>query len=181
MSIRPAYRQKINDMTDDQKQTFLESELYHELRCLLGSATVWQIFKNKNTGYDVVVAEDSAFMHARTLFEFFTSKGKNSNILRITEFGPRKFKSNVYAKWKIPLNRHVLHLSEKRLKPNNLKAGEHLNEQVEVFAREILKLWERFENDPAASSFQSTLRKVRVRAVEDAKNDAAGRIEPLFT
>lgn len=167
-------------MTDDQKKVFIESELYHELRCLLGSATVWQIFKSTGAGYDVVVAEDSAFMHARTLFEFFTSKGKNSNILRITEFGLRKFKSNVYAKWKVPLNRHVLHLNEKRLKPNNLKNGEHLSEQVEVFAKEILKLWEQFENDPAAASYRQILKSVRERAIADAKNDSAGRIKPLF-
>lgn len=167
-------------MTDDQKRVFLENELYHELRCLLGSATIWQIFKNKNAGYDVIVAEDSAFIHARTLFEFFTSKKRNKNILRIVEFGPSKYRSNIYAKWKSSLNRHLLHLNEKRLNPNNLKVNEHLNEQVDVFAREILRLWDQFENDPAATLFQPALRKVRERAIADAKNDAAGRIEPLF-
>ncbi len=168
-------------MTDSKKQVFLENELYHELRCLLGSATVWQVFKSKGAGYDVIVAEDSAFIHARILFEFFTSKKRTKNILRIVEFGPSKYKSNIYAKWKSSLNRHVLHLNEKRLNPNNLKTGEHLNQQIEVFAREILRLWEKFENDSAASSFQSTLRKVRERAIADAGNDAAGRIRPLFT
>lgn len=167
-------------MTDDQKQLFIEQELYHELRCLLGSATVWQIFKHQNAGYDVVVAEDSAFMHARTLFEFFTSDGKNKNNLRVIEFGAHKYKSNIYAKWKPSLNRHVLHLNEKRLNPNNLKADEHLSEQVEVFAREILRLWVQFENDPTAISFQHTLKSVRKRAIADAKNDATGRIDPLF-
>jgi hypothetical protein len=120
-------------------------------------------------------------MHARTLFEFFTSKGKNSNILRITEFGPRKYKSNVYAKWKVPLNRHVLHLNEKRLKPNNLQNGEHLSGQVGVFAKEVLRLWKQFENDPAAAAYRQVLKSVRERAMEDAKNDSKGRTEPLFT
>jgi Fe-S cluster biosynthesis and repair protein YggX len=167
-------------MTDDQKQAFLENELYHELRCLLGSATVWQIFKKTNAGYDVIVAEDSAFIHARTLFEFFTSKKRNKNILRIVEFGPSKYRSSIYATWKPSLNRHVLHLNEKRLNPNNLKTDEHLSEQVEVFAREVLSLWKQFENDPEAASFRPILVRVRERAIADAKNDATGRIEPLF-
>ena len=180
MSTKPALRQKINNMTDAQKQSFIENELYHELRCLLGSATVWQIFKNNSAGYDVVVAEDSVFIHARILFEFFTSKSKNKNILRITEFGPRKYSSKLYAQWKAPLNRHVLHLNEKRLTPINLRTDGHLSEQVDAFARDVLRLWQQFENDPVAAAFQSNLRKARERAITDAKNDASGRIEPLF-
>lgn len=168
-------------MTDAQKQLFIEQELYHELRCLLGSATVWQVFKNQGAGYDVVVAEDSAFMHARTLFEFFTSDGKNKNNIRIAELGARKYRSNVYSKWKSALNRHVMHLNYKRLEPSNLKNGIHLKDQVEVFAHEILKLWKQFENDPATQPFHQALAKARQRAIADAKNDAAGRIKPLFT
>jgi hypothetical protein len=168
-------------MTIDEKRTFISSELYHELRCFLGSVTVWKAFSLSESGYDVVVAQDSVFLHARILFEFFTAKkDKEINTLRITEFGPSKYTSNAYSNWKTPLNRHVLHLNAKRLSPNNVRKNGHLNEQIPSFADAILELWKQFEADPKSADFHDILCEVRLRAIADARNDTRDRIDPLF-
>ena len=168
-------------MTTDEKKAFISSELYHELRCFLGSVTVWKAFSFTESGYDVVVAQDSVFLHARILFEFFTAKkDKESNTLRVTEFGPSKYTSNVYSNWKTPLNRHVLHLNVKRLTPINIREKGHLNEQIPIFTEAVLRLWKQFENDPMSSDFHELLLEVRLRAITDAKNDTRNRIDPIF-
>lgn len=165
-------------MTESEKITFIEKDLYHELRCLLGAVTVWCASQKEDAGFGVVIAMDSAFVHTRCLFNFFT-RSKGGNDVSITAFGPQPYSSQVYTDWDNPLNQHVLHISKGRLSPKNLRSGSHLNEQVENFAREILKLWEQFENDPLAVAYKAEVQKARVRAIEDAKNDAEGRIAPL--
>lgn len=171
-------------MTPTEKEEFIEKELYHELRCLLGAATVWQIYKKNGMGFDVIVAMDASFIHARNLFIFFapTKEDKNNqNSIKVTEFGPSKpYTSRVYSTWKSALNRHLFHLNKKRLRPTNLKNSGHLNEKVEVFAKEILMLWKKLESDPDAVSFQAHLKAAREQAISDAKNDADGRIVPSF-
>ena len=168
-------------MSPEDKEKFIKNELYHELRCLLGATTVWKIFSNAEKGFDVVVAQDSVLIHARTLFEFFDSRGENKATMRVDEFGVHDYASQIYNQWKIPINNHLMHLDERRLNPNNMKKKKgHLNEQLEVFTNEILRLWIRFENDPHAADFHDALEEARIRAVLDTKNDAAGRIDPLF-
>lgn len=166
-------------MTLEQKRSFIQTELCYELRCLLGAATVWQAFKDADAGFDVVVAQDSAFVHARCLFNFFTSL-KSKNDISIVEFGPNPYESLVYQLWEEPLNRHVLHISKGRANPNNLKNDTHINEQILVFANEILRLWKQFEADPSASDYAANLSKARQCAIQHATNDANGRTKPQF-
>lgn len=168
-------------LTPAEKLNFIRSELYHELRCLLGAATVWRAFRESNAGFDVVVAMDSAFVHARCLFNFFTLR-KSGNDISVTEFGPANpYFSSVYKEWEEPLNRHVLHIAKGRMNPTNLGASSHLNEQVATFAREILRLWAELERDPAASIFSADVADARARAMQDATNDAGIRTSPLFS
>lgn len=95
--------------------SFIEQELYHELRCLLGATTVWRSLKEDEAGFDVTVAMDSALIHARNLLIFFSSVEKSSNSIRVTDFGIEKpYKSEIYSVWKEPLNRHLLHLNKRR-------------------------------------------------------------------
>src|SRR3974390_3908544 len=116
-----------------EKSPFIRGELCHELRCLLGAATVWTAFSNARAGFDVVVAMGSAFVHARCLLNFFTIK-KSGNDVSVTEFGPKaEYKSRVYDTWREPLNRHVLHIAKGRITPRNLGRSGHLNQQVKAF------------------------------------------------
>jgi len=165
----------------DQKSAFIRNEICHELRCLLGAVTVWRAFSNAEAGFDVVVAMDSAFVHARCLFEFFTLK-KSSNDVSVTEFGPTSpYQSTLYDAWCEPLNRHVLHIAKGRMTPNNLIASGHLNEQVEVFGEEVLSLWDRLIRDPAAAAFRADFQWTRDEAVKHAANDAGTRTNCIFT
>lgn len=171
-------------MTQDKLDHYIEQELYHELRCLLGAATIWQINKNDTTGFDATVAMDSAFVHARNLFIFFAPTDedkKNKNNMKATEYGlPATYKSKVYSDNKEALNRHLFHLNLKRLKPTNTKNSGHINTKVLTFANEILELWVKFENEQSSKRYYAALREARRKAIEDAQNDATGRIEPLF-
>lgn len=168
-------------MTERQKGLFIQTELHHELRCLLGSATLWRMFQKVDAGYDTVVAADSAFMHARTLFEFFTSDAKNSNNTKVTEFGIVLYKSPLYSRWKESLNRHVLHLSHTRLNPQNIKGSGQLKDQVEAFAQEVLLLWDRLESDTALEVYKPLLTEARKFAIAHAAHDVKGRGNPIFT
>ena len=177
--MESVWRLRTMEMILEEKRRFIQTELCYELRCLLGAATVWQAFKDAGAGFDVVVAQDSAFVHARCLLNFFTSP-KSGNDISIVEFGPKPYISPIYKKWEKPLNRHVLHIAKGRANPNNLKNGTHLNEQILDFANEILRLWEQFETDPSASDYATNLSKARQCAIQDAANDANGRTKPLF-
>jgi Fe-S cluster biosynthesis and repair protein YggX len=165
-------------MTVQQKQAFITDNLYHELRCLLGAATLWQIFKDDGAGFHVVVAMDSAFVHSRCLFKFFT-EARGGNDISVVEFGAGPYPSGPYKAWARSLDRHVLHISKGRVSPTNIRNRDHLNEQVEAFARDIVRLWETFESD--AGDYSAVLIAARNRAITDAANDAAGRISPLFS
>jgi hypothetical protein len=168
------------NLTGQQKRDFITKDLYYELRCLLGAATLWQAFKTQHRGFDVVVAMDSAFVHTRCLYKFFTQQ-QSSHDISIVEFGAAAYQSNLFDTWEKPLNRHVLHISKGRLNPTNTDSTTHLNEHVEDFANDIYKLWVKFENDPLASTFATELRNSRTKAVQDASNDASKhRVSPIF-
>jgi hypothetical protein len=168
-------------MTEQQKRTFITEDLYYELRCLLGATTLWKAFKAQDRGFDVVIAMDAAFVHTRCLYKFFTQQ-QSSHDISITEFGAVAYSSMLFRAWEEALNRHVLHISKGRLNPTNTDSTTHLNEHVESFAKDIYKLWLKFENDPLASTFATELLDARTRAAQDADNDASKHgISPVFT
>lgn len=161
-----------------QKQAYIENELGYELRCLLGAATMWKIFKNDSAGFNVVIAMDSVFVHTRCLLSFFTKSSGHD--ITIDEFGTTTYTSTIFDTWENPLNRHVLHISKGRANPTNTQTNGHLNEQILSFSNEVLSLWDQFANDPAAASFSASIKKARADAIKAANDDAGGRIEPLF-
>lgn len=161
-------------------KAFITSDLFHELRCLLGAATIWQAFKNSRRGFDVAVAMDSSFVHARSLFQFFNSS-RGGDDVSIADLGLQPYESATYDTWREPLNRHLFHISKGRLSPSNVQGRAHLKDQVLHFANEILDLWKRLEIDPLASVYATELKESRIRAIREAGDDAEGRISPLFS
>jgi hypothetical protein len=169
------------NLTEQQKRTFISEDLYYELRCLLGATTLWRAFKAQHRGFDVVVAMDAAFVHARCLYKFFT-QSQSSHDISIVEFGATAYSSALFGTWEEALNRHVLHISKGRVAPTNRDSTTHLNEHVVDFANDIYNLWVKFENDPLASAFVTELLEVRTKAVQDAANDASRHsISLIFT
>jgi len=147
-------RARTPPLDNQAKRTeYIKDHLFNELRYLLGAATEWSIqhqLKLGIPGYEVqVYAMDSAFLHARTLFEFFLKKTGNSY------YGCDQFlgtgtmlKSESYTQdWSGPLHSHLMHAQD-RSKGRKLQTpdgAKDLNEMPVYFAREILSLWEKFE------------------------------------
>jgi hypothetical protein len=107
-------------------------------------------------GYNVqVYAMDSAFLHARTLFEFFLGKTNDNYYGCATEFGVSTLQSDSYtASWKCPLHRHLMH-AQTRSNPTGLNSAgveKDLNEMPVDFANEVLRLWKEFERQLAKST-----------------------------
>jgi len=168
-------------LTEQQKRDFITQDLYYELRCLIGATTLWEAFKAQRKGFDVVVAMDSAFVHIRCLYKFFTQQ-QSSHDISITEFGTGAYQSTLFSNWEEALNRHVLHISKGRASPTNTDGTTHLNEHVKDFANDIYKLWLKFESDPLASTFAAELSEARTKALQDAVNDASKHnVSPLFS
>jgi hypothetical protein len=165
-----------------QKSEYIERHLFNELRWLLGAATEWSVqdqLKLEIVGYDVqVYAMDSAFAHARSLFEFFV-KETNNNHYGCNEFlgGNTVLTSRDYQNWARPLHRFFMHAQD-RSRPTPLMSSgvaKDLNRMPVDFAREILRLWEEFEKmiaksgDPRDRVLYELAREKRKEAIENAR------------
>lgn len=173
----------MNKMTDLEKKEYIRKHLSHELRSLLGAATVWQRLKVENQGFDVCVAMDSAFVHCRSLFNFFCKKNKkkkqSGRDYSVTEFKvDSPYLSNIFDQWIGELNWSVMHLHNGR---TNTSSKNSIQDQVEIFALEILRLWKLFEVEESASIFSEVLYDARKEAIKCAKDDTKEKINPLFT
>jgi hypothetical protein len=136
-----------------QKANYIEVHLFNDLRWLLGAATEWSVqdqLKLEIVGYDVkVYTMDSAFLHARALFEFFVQPTTDNH------YGSDRFlgtvlKSDSYScNWSGPLHTFLMHAQD-RSSPRPLKSAgvdKDLNQMPVEFALEILKLWKDFEEE----------------------------------
>lgn len=139
-----------------QKEDYIALHLFNDLRWLLGAATEWSIQDRLDlgkVGYDVqVYAMDSAFLHARALFEFFV---KQKNHHSSSEFLGTVLNSSSYENdWKRPLHTFLMHAGD-RSRPAPLNSSgvkKDLNRMPVDFALEILKLWKEFEEGLGRSS-----------------------------
>lgn len=142
-----------------EKEDYIRQHLSNELRWLLCAATEWFVQQRLalgEVGYDVqVYAMDSAFLHARSLFEFFTQCTK-PNHYGANSFLSRPLTSNLYGDWCGPLHAFLMHAQD-RSRPRKLKvaggATKDLNQMPVEFANEILRLWKEFENELARQRY----------------------------
>jgi len=119
---------------------------------------------------------DSAFLHARALFEFFVQRTTN-NHHGCNEFlglGAVLTYSN-YDNWRRPLHSFLMHAQD-RSNPVPLmsRSGvtEDLNQMPVDFAHEILELWKEFERMLAKSSVpqvQELMKLARAKRQEAVK------------
>lgn len=165
------------------KEEYIKLHLFNELRWLLSAATEWSIqdqLKLEKVGYNVqVYAMDSAFVHARTLFEFFVG-AKTGNHYGVAEFlgsGTTLTSASYSNNWAGPLHAFFMHAQD-RSSPAPLQtsgATKDLNQMPVEFAREILRLWEEFEGrlgksgDPGDQKLGKLARDKRQEAIENAQ------------
>jgi hypothetical protein len=176
------------------KEEYIREHLHYELRWLLAAATEWHIQRElqlEKDGYEVqVFAMDSAFVHARTLFEFFL-KASGKNYYGADEFlGPGFDLQSAYynsngaenppaGTWVGPLHGFVMH-AQNRSHPiplDSLSSGKQdLNRMPVDFAHEVLRLWEDFEtklsqsNDPGGKQLSALAQDRRKDAIKCAAN-----------
>jgi hypothetical protein len=163
-----------------QKEEYISLHLFNELRWLLNAATEWSLQKQLKLeicGYDIqVYAMDSAFVHARSLFEFFV-QAANDNHYGADQFLGAVLKCDSYLDdWKDTLHRFLMHAND-RSRPMPLKSAgmkKDLNQMPADFAHEILRLWVEFERKleaskvPGDKELGELARKKREAAIESA-------------
>jgi len=162
-----------------RKEQYIEKHLSNELHWLLRAATEWSLQAQLELGIDgyhmQVYAMDSAFVHARTLFEFFLSRATR-NHYSASQFLPAVLTSDLYDDWKDPLHKFLMH-ADNRSFPRQLRTPDgpkDLNQMPVYFAKEVLRLWKEFEralakNDSPEDQLLAKLaRDKRKEAIEGA-------------
>src|SRR6188472_2258493 len=106
-------------MTQIGPGEYLGKHLYNDLRWLLCAATEWHVQQTINPKDNIagqhikVYAMDSAALHARALFEFFTGEGSNKGRLK-SIFGIEPITSKRYpGDWIRPINTHMMHAQDR--------------------------------------------------------------------
>jgi hypothetical protein len=139
-------------MSISELKLYLEQHLNNELQWLLRAASEWHVqdeLKLDIVGYSVqVYAMDSAFLHSRTLFEFFT-KPTGHNYYGSNAFGVATISSPLYTgDWVEVLHGYLMHAQD-RSNPRQLRSFDgattkDLNKMLVDFAKEVVRLWREF-------------------------------------
>ncbi|WP_204081383.1 hypothetical protein [Mycobacterium riyadhense] len=159
---------------------FISEDLYNELRYLLVAATQWAAYDQlvDKCGTRVqgdfprhfkVLAMDSAFLHSRSLYEFFTSKdGKSSkHLLTWKALGlSERLTSPIYDKFRVPLHKRLMHLEPDR--PGEIA----IKDEVVTIAKDVLALWDKFAASAEVSKYAAELDEARARAILDSNETA---------
>ena len=165
------------------REEYIKLHLFYELRWLLAAATEWSIqnqLKLGIGGYEVqVYAMDSAFLHARTLFEFFTKETGKNYYGADAFLGPGAVlaSSSYTSGWVAPLHSHAMHAQcrSSSVPLNSFGVAKDLNQMPVDFAREILRLWKEFElmlgksSDPHAQGLGQLARDKQEEAIKSAE------------
>lgn len=161
-------------MTTKEQKKFINEHLFNELRWLLCAVASWQKAREDGTEkyppHFIVFTMDSAFLHVRSLFEFFTHNNPKNQLHLVTWYYyglSQGLDSPLYSKWMQQLHHHVMHL-ENRLKVNNVVGGTHLKNMPFKFAIEIVRLWQEFSSK-IDSSLKLEMDSVLERSIGEAE------------
>src|SRR5436190_8772721 len=145
-------------MSDTDLGRYLRAHLANEVEWLLRATAEWHVQKTLHLcepGYEVeVFARDSAMLHARTLFEFFTQEtGDNYYGCDVFHVSPQP-SPNYKTDWKDPLHAKVMHAQDRSqtrpLKSFDGSGTKPLDEMPLDFAHEVVRLWRAFSAALAA-------------------------------
>jgi hypothetical protein len=159
---------------------YINDDLYNELRWMLVAASEWAAYDElvdnrkvmKPTDFPrhlKVFTMDTTYLHARSLYEFFTATrvraeqrywkdyGLTSGLTSPTYTNPG-FRGDVHAR--------TMHLGKGRSSVTPVK------DDVVVIARDVLDLWDRFSAMPEVASYLPEITKARAMAIEDSVKTA---------
>ncbi len=157
-----------------KSKTIPINDLRYELRMLLGAAKVCELFETTQMGNVVNYIKDSAYMHARNLYNFFAADTKND--AKVTQFTNHKFDLIMYETWKDALHSHVLHIKSNRHTPTNIVNNTHLNTIIPVFAKNVTDLWQEWIDNTEQNELKETLIGALMTAQKEAQDDYNGMI-----
>jgi hypothetical protein len=156
---------------------FVQTHLAHEFEYMLAAATTWcACHPDRRSAWPqhlVATAEYAAFVHQRSLYEFFCGSG-GAYEARAHVGHPKALESVLYGLWEKPLNTAVTHLWPRWKAEPPVINGDHLKDQVAAFASDVLGLWCALELD-VPSAVVGVLRASREHAVRIA-HDAAEKM-----
>lgn len=161
-------------MENDPKAEYIEKDLFNELRWLLCAATEWvackMLAENKVREpcfHLQVYTMDSALLHARSLYEFFTATKIRQTRVTWRDYSCRaQQESEKYKEFIKPLHGRVMHINKDR-------AGyEQVKNEVVNFASDILALWNSFSRVPDLKPYAPLLEEFRDRAIGEAASVA---------
>ncbi len=160
-------------MTNPELKKFIDNHLYNELRYLLCATASWKMAKENLQSvptHFVVYTLDSALLHSRSLFEFFTHTNptKKKNLVTWKDFSLEEgINSKLYKEWIEPLHHHVMHL-ENRLDVTNEIDGVHLKDMVNKFSAEIVSIWSIF-SAKIDKDLKKNMDKVLKKSISEAE------------
>lgn len=153
-------------------------DIFYELRMLLGAAEMCKLEGAIGSGNVINYFKDSAYLHARILYEFFTD-ANYQNDASIVQFGGHPtIAAKLYSEpFRNRLNRRVMHMNHSRSQ-NTTKEPEgatQLNEQVQDIADDIRQLFQKWINTCTDVKFKAGLIELVDEAESQAENDTRGR------
>jgi hypothetical protein len=161
--------------TQQEREEFLEKDLYDALRWLFVNAVVWYASKDR------VPTMFASFVQARALYEFYFSPRAVGDDARVFHFTASWTEppSSLYQKYmgqQTPAQKRVFHLVYGRSKEVNAGGSgndgpDHLNNQVLNFAKDLRRITESFVNS-AAPEFQNLVRAALNKALTEAQKTA---------
>jgi hypothetical protein len=162
----------------------IEIDLLYELEYLLCAATEWEAQRvlvgepptmEEPCDHLKVYSMDSAFAHARGLYEFFTTPEKtvlrneerNFNRLTWRDYSLNAVQeSKTYDRLRAALHGRVMHVCKDRSGYGEIKC------EVVTLAADILDVWDRFSKHPDLKDYANVLDQTRKQAIKEAENVA---------
>lgn len=167
---------------EQEPAEFVATHLSHELEYMLVAATTWCAAHPDRRAHLplhlVATAEYAAFVHQRSLYEFFCGSGGAYDARRRLGHA-RALKSVEFDRWEDDLNTAVMHLWKRWKADPPVIDGDHLKDQVANFALDLVGLWRRFES-LAASELGEVLHNGRSEALGQAATAAAVMGAPVL-
>ena len=164
-------------MTRPTTDSDLEHLEYH-LHLLFGASRIEKSFNNPNQpniGYLIWYFRNSAFVHARSLYYFFT--GTDERDLNVSDFISYNFSFPNLEIWLDAINKYEVHIDKNRDQKLNKINGVAIEDMVVEFATEIetaMNAWVANESDPTE---QSKIQKTLDKAIRDGENDCINFIK----
>jgi hypothetical protein len=185
---RPISRERVSVPTPSgsvNATAYLQGHVYNELRWLLVASTTWVAYQQRGDNLSVrhvdVMSMDSAFLHARNLYEFWRGERRHCELV----FGQKGPESNLYldndGTLRRALHRKLFHLdSDREFEPRGT-SDDTLHTRVREISDDVMEQWSAWRQMPNMTRFHAVMDQVRLLSVEDAAHAAASlAMSPLY-